>query len=126
MLLQAQELHSIFRFPFETLCAKAMHYMNSCIPQSLSNFHQRKRCCILHYCECFCFLFLKLDNRRQRHVPAVLLQQSDLPVPLESRLSGPYSRSGRFGVDKTPFPMPGTESLFLSFPGCCLVIAITT
>ena len=32
---------------------------------------------------------LKLDNRRQLHVPSVLLQQNNLPVPLDRRLRGP-------------------------------------
>ena len=57
---------------------------------------------------------LRLDNRRKRHVPAVLLQQNDLPVPLERRQREAYSPTGRFGVDKTPLPVPGFESIFLS------------
>jgi len=72
------------------------------------------------------FLFLRLDNRRQRHVQAFTLQISDLPVPFERHLSGPYSRYGRFGIRKTPLPMPGIDSLFLSSPACCLVIVIIT
>ena len=32
---------------------------------------------------------LKQDNRRQLHVPSVLLQQNYLPVLLERRLRGP-------------------------------------
>jgi hypothetical protein len=69
---------------------------------------------------------LKLDIRRLRHVPVILLQQNDLPVPLERRLSGPESRSGSLGVDTTPLPMPGIESLFLSFPAGFLFIVVTT
>ena len=68
----------------------------------------------------------KQDNRRHLHVPSVLLQQNDLPVPLGRRLMGPYSRSGRFGVDETSLPILGIESLSLSFPACCLLIVIIT
>jgi len=57
MLLPAQELHTIFRLPFETLDPKAMRYMNSCILQSLSSFHQRKRYSIRHYGAWFYFYF---------------------------------------------------------------------
>ena len=49
LIVPAQELHSIFRLPFQTLVPKAIHYMNSCILQSLSSFLQRKGYCILHY-----------------------------------------------------------------------------
>jgi len=52
----AQEIHSTFRLPFETLGVQAMRYMNCCIPQSLSSFHQMKRYCILHCGAWFCFV----------------------------------------------------------------------
>jgi len=69
---------------------------------------------------------LKLDNRRRLHVPTVLLQQNDLPGPLDRRLCEPKNRSGRFGVDVIPLRNPEFEPAFLSFPACCLVIFTIT
>jgi len=77
----AQELHSIFRLLFETFDPKAMHYMDSCILQSLSSFHQRKRYCILHYGVWFCFVV----GREKR-----ICKENETSIPRKNILWGFY------------------------------------
>jgi hypothetical protein len=47
----------------------------------------------------------------QRHAPAALYPRGKKPrYPLDRRLGGPQSRSGRRGQKKSPLPLLGIES----------------
>jgi len=47
--------------------------------------------------------------RGQRHAPAALPQEKSPWYPLDRRLGGPQSRSGRGGLEKNSQPPPGIE-----------------
>jgi hypothetical protein len=46
----------------------------------------------------------------QLHAPAALSHDKIPPFPLDRRLSGPQTRSGRDGEEENPFPSPCLES----------------
>jgi hypothetical protein len=45
----------------------------------------------------------------QLHAPAALLKERDPGTPLDRRMGGPQSRSGRGGEEKNSQPLPGIE-----------------
>jgi hypothetical protein len=51
----------------------------------------------------------------QLHAPAFLLPGKEPLYPLDRRLGGPQSRSGRGGVEKSSQPMPGLELPIVQF-----------
>jgi hypothetical protein len=49
----------------------------------------------------------------QLYAPAALPQRNSAWYPLDSRLGGPQSRSGRGGEEKHCQPLPGLEPLII-------------
>jgi hypothetical protein len=57
---------------------------------------------------------------------ALYSQGNNAPVPIVyRRLGGPQSRSGRYGEEKNPFPVPGIDSRYLGRP-CLSLVTIPT
>jgi hypothetical protein len=51
--------------------------------------------------------------RDQFHVPAELRPEKICPYPLNRKLGGPHSQSGRFGEAVNALPLPGVKSRLL-------------
>jgi hypothetical protein len=51
-----------------------------------------------------------MQESGQRHALAALLHGKSPRYPLDRRLAGPQSRSGRSGVENIFLPLPGNES----------------
>jgi hypothetical protein len=51
----------------------------------------------------------RLEVSGQFHAPPALLLGKEPPVPMDRKLSGPQSRSGRCGVEKHLLQLPGIE-----------------
>jgi hypothetical protein len=47
--------------------------------------------------------------------------ESAPPIPFNRRLGGPQKRSGRYGEENNPLPLPGIEPRFLGRPAHSLV-----
>jgi hypothetical protein len=60
----------------------------------------------------------------QLHVPGAL-PQGKSRYPLDRRLSGPHSRSGRYGEAKNRLPLSGNEHRLLGRPVLTLVATLT-
>jgi hypothetical protein len=52
---------------------------------------------------------LLMEQSGQLHAPAALPQRKSPCYPLDSRLGGPQSRSGRGGEEKNSQPLPGLK-----------------
>jgi hypothetical protein len=69
------------------------------------------------------FLASALDlGECSNFTPRLLYQLEGTPVPLNRRLGGPQSRSGRFWRREDRFPLPGFEPRTVQPVGVCVTI----